>query len=128
MGSAQGFFLNMQPLAIMIHVPEVDAGIAWYTKAFPQAKKVLLPGSGIDALKIGNFLIEVVESDEKVSSGKSGTVLYWQVDNLLVAMGHFQGLGSHIHRGPLKIEQGMGMCQLTDTFGNLIGLRGVFTP
>ena len=53
----------------------------------------------------------------------SGTICYWKVDDLSVAIDHLLALGSHIHRGPMQIEGGMGMCQVTDTFGNLIGLR-----
>ena len=116
----------MQPIALMIPVPDWEAGIAWYQRAFPDAELISLPEFGFRVLRLGDFLIEVVSSDEKVPSGMSGTICYWEVDDLLVAMDHFLGLGSHVHRGPMKIERGMGMCQVTDTFGNLIGLRGSY--
>ena len=110
----------------MIHVPNWKVALAWYTKAFPEAVLVSTPNAQFGALQLGHFLIEIVESDQKVSSGESGTVLYWEVDDLLVAMEQFKELGSRTYRGPMQIENGMGMCQITDTFGNLIGLRGKF--
>lgn len=116
----------MQPVAIMVPVPNSEVGFAWYQIAFPEAKVVLLPEFDFRALQIGDFLVEVVACDEKLNCAMAGTVLYWSVDNLRVALEHFQSLGSRIHRGPMPIEDGLGMCQVTDTFGNLIGLRGLY--
>lgn len=98
----------------------------WYQKAFPAATIVEMPEFAFRALRIGDFLIEVVSSDKKVPSGKAGTVLYWAVADLLEAVTHFRQLGAEIYRGPMQIEHGLGMCQVTDPFGNLIGLRGPF--
>jgi len=63
-------------------------------------------------------------ADEKVSSGKSGTVLYWSVDHLTGSLERFYSLGAKLYRGPMDIEDGLSMCQVEDPFGNLIGLRG----
>ena len=114
----------MQPTALLIYVVDCEAGYKWYSKAFSQAKPVVFKDSDVRALQIGNILVEIVESDEKVSSGKSGTILYWRVDDLLATINHFTNLGSSVYRGPMQIEDDLGMCQVTDTFGNLIGLRG----
>lgn len=118
---------QMHPVALMVHVPDWEAGLAWYRQAFPDAERVSIPENSFGALRLGDLHIEVVNSDEKVSSGMSGTICYWKVDNLLVAIDHFLSLGSHVHRGPMQIEDGLGMCQVTDTFGNLIGLRGRYS-
>lgn len=40
--SAQVIML-IKPTAILIHVPDVQAGLAWYQQAFPQAKAEYLP-------------------------------------------------------------------------------------
>ncbi len=116
----------MQPVAILVHVQDWMAGFSWYQEAFPEATIVELPEFEFKALRIGDFVIEVVDSDEKVPSGKAGTVLYWAVEDLSKAIAHFRKLGSELYRGPMKIEDGLGMCQVTDPFGNLIGLRGPF--
>lgn len=104
----------MKPIAILIHAPDWEAGFSWYQKAFPDAVVVKLPEFDFRALRIGDFFIEIVRADEKVSSGKSGTVLYWKVPDLLAAIEHFENLGSEIYRGPMAIKKGQGMCQVTD--------------
>lgn len=114
----------MKPAALLVHVPDWEVGLAWYRKAFPGAAVLELPEFGFRALRIGDFAIEVVCSDETVPSGRAGTVLYWAVEDLVKAIAHFCRLGSNIYRGPMQIEDGLGMCQITDPFGNLIGLRG----
>jgi len=83
-----------------------------------------LEESDFNVLDIDGFLLELVQSDEKVDAGKAGTVLYWAVPNLSEAIAHFESHGAALYRGPMTIENGLGMCQMEDPFGNLIGLRG----
>lgn len=116
----------MQPAALMVHVNDWEAGFSWYREAFPEATVVGIPKFNFKALRIGDFVIEVVRSDEKVPGGKAGTVLYWAVGDLLKAVERFQQLGAEVYRSPMAIENGIGICQVTDPFGNLIGLRGPF--
>lgn len=116
----------MKPSALLIHVSNVNAGLTWYAKAFPEAKTVYFEAFDFTALDIYGFLIEIVPSDEKVSSGKFGTVMYWSVPKLDNAVRHFESIGAKLYRGPMAIENGLGMCQLEDPFGNLIGLRGCY--
>ncbi len=116
----------MQPAALLVHVRDWEAGFSWYREAFPEATVVELPVFEFRVLRIGSFTIEVVRSDEKVPSRKAGTVLYWAVEDLMEAIEHFRQLGAEVYRGPIKIENGLGICQVADPFGNLIGLRGPF--
>ncbi|WP_246616514.1 VOC family protein [Thaumasiovibrio subtropicus] len=114
----------MSPIAVLIHVPNVDKGLAWYQTAFPAASPIYHPESNFTALDCEGFHIEIVQADEKVSNGKCGSVLYWSVEDLTTTLRHFEALGARLYRGPMKIENGLSMCQLEDPFGNLIGLRG----
>ncbi|NAW66666.1 glyoxalase/bleomycin resistance/dioxygenase family protein [Photobacterium halotolerans] len=114
----------MTPSALLVHVPDVQAGLDWYRNAFPQAKPVYIEAFDFTVLDINGFSLEIVQADEKVSAGKKGTVLYWSVPCLQTAIAHFLGLGAELYRGPINIENGLSMCQLLDPFGNLIGLRG----
>ena len=113
-----------KPTALLVHVGDVQAGLNWYQQAFPTAKAIYLPDSDFTVLDIDGFSLEIVQADEKVSAGRNGTVLYWSVSSLVAAFAHFEQLGARLYRGPMKIEDGLGMCQLEDPFGNLIGLRG----
>lgn len=114
----------MKPIGLLVHVDDVEKALEWYSNALIGSVRIHLPVSGAQALNIGNFILELVPSDSKVSSGESGTVLYWNVSNLKTEIVRFQSLGSVLFRGPMDIENGQAMCQMTDTFGNLIGLRG----
>ncbi len=83
----------LTPSAILIHVPDVQAGLAWYQQAFHRQRRV--PDFDFTLLHVGDFTIEVVQADEKVSEGK-GTVLYWQVDDFDLAFEHFTQLGQTV--------------------------------
>ena len=120
----KGVKRHMKPVANLIHVDNVDESIAWYKQAFTAAIERSLDGFVI--LDLEGFSIELVQADEKVKSGKSGSVTYWFVENLENEIERFKKLGSIIYRGPMRIEGGLGMCQVTDPSGNLIGLRGPF--
>ncbi|MEZ8306956.1 glyoxalase/bleomycin resistance/dioxygenase family protein [Vibrio splendidus] len=117
----------MIPSAVLVHVPDVSMGLEWYKKAFPEAIEVYHPSFDFTLLDLNGFSLEIVQADEKVGAGKSGTVIYWSVSNLSTALTHFKGLGAHLYRGPMEIEEGLSMCQVEDPFGNLIGLRGKVT-
>ncbi|MGG4663796.1 VOC family protein [Providencia vermicola] len=115
--------MQLKPTAILIHVPDVQAELAWYQQAFPQARTEYLPEFDFTLLHVGDFTIEVVQADEKVSEGKKGTVLYWQVDSFDLAFEHFTQLGAKLYRGPMLIDGNKKMCQFVDPFGNLLGIK-----
>jgi predicted enzyme related to lactoylglutathione lyase len=108
----------------MVHVPDPREGLAWYERAFPLARRVTLDDQGFECLRLGPVQIEVVPSDEKVSHGPSGSVVYWWVNHLPNTLAHLEGVGAKLYRGPLRIEGGLSMCQVQDPWGNCIGLRG----
>ncbi|CDG17070.1 Var1 [Xenorhabdus doucetiae] len=116
----------MKPATLLIPVPDVEAGLAWYKRAFPAARVVYVAEFDFTVLEIGDFSLDIVQADKKVNSGQQGTVLYWSVPSLYAAIQHFQTLGASLYRGPIKIDNGLGMCQVKDPFGNLIGLKGRF--
>ena len=119
--------MSVKPTAVMIHVHALAEARAWYKAAFPTAREIHLDAPEFISLEIDDFTIELVLADEEVSSGKAGSVLYWRVADLRAAIAHFTALGSTVYRGPMAIEDGLGMCQVTDPFGNLIGLRGPYS-
>lgn len=68
--------MELKPTAILIHVPDVQAGLAWYQKAFPQARAEYLPNFDFTLLHVGDFTIEVVQADKKsVKVKRNGIVL-----------------------------------------------------
>ena len=110
--------------AVLVHVEDVADGIAWYQRAFPNAVLKRIDALNFDYLALGEIHLEVVSADEKVTSGASGSVVYWFVPHFEQALEHMQGVGATLYRGPMDIEQGQRMCQVRDPWGNCIGLRG----
>jgi predicted enzyme related to lactoylglutathione lyase len=114
--------------AVLVHVSDVEAGLAWYQRAFPAAVRTRIGGMDFEFLSIDNVQLELVPSDEEVGSGAFGSVVYWYVANFESALQHMQDVGAKLYRGPLKIENGVSMCQVRDPWGNCIGLRGPHAP
>lgn len=111
-------------VAVLIHVADVPAGTAWYSRAFPEATRKRLEDD-FEYLQLGGVQIEIVPADTKVASGSAGSVVYWQVPDFDVALEHMLSIGATLYRGPIQIEDGQRMCQVRDPWGNCIGLRGV---
>jgi predicted enzyme related to lactoylglutathione lyase len=110
--------------AVLIHVTNWREGFAWYRPAFPTAKEVHPPGDDWMCLELDGTQIEIVPTDDKVTSGTAGTVVYWFTDDFHARMNYLQSIGAVLYRGPMEIEHGMAMCQFKDPFGNLLGIRG----
>jgi predicted enzyme related to lactoylglutathione lyase len=113
--------------AVLVPVPDVAAGRAWYQRAFPQARLKRVEGFDFEYLAVGEIHLELVPSDEKVAAGAAGSVVYWSVPQFEKALEHMQCIGATLYRGPLDIEEGRSMCQVLDPWGNCIGLRGPST-
>ena len=110
--------------AVMVHVPSVSEGLAWYERAFPSAKRAFVSNPDFEFLSLGDIRIEVVAADDKVATGAAGSVVYWLVHDFEATLTHLLQLGAVIYRGPLNIEGGQRMCQVRDPWGNCLGLRG----
>ena len=110
--------------AVMIHVQSVDEAMAWYERAFPEALRSSVAEEEFEFLLVGHVRLEFVLADQKVSSGPSGSVVYWQFPQFEEALVRFQAAGAKLYRGPMSIEGGLLMCQVQDPWGNCIGLRG----
>ncbi len=110
--------------AVMVHVPDLNVGLSWYMKAFPEASHIKLPEFDFEYLNLNGINIEIVKADEKVGTGPFGTVVYWEVENFGLTKSHLENIGATLYRGPMNIENGYKMCQMKDPFGNLLGLRG----
>jgi predicted enzyme related to lactoylglutathione lyase len=117
--------MGAEPVAaILIHVPDIAAGLAWYQRAFPKAVRTLIEDFVV--LAVGEIHLEIVYADEKVAAGPAGTVVYWRVKDFDQALEHMKRIGAQLYRGPMEIQDGLRMCQVQDPWGNCIGLRGPY--
>ena len=110
--------------AVMIHVASIDEALAWYERVFPNAQRSSTEEEQFESLLVGEVRLELVLADQKVSSGPSGSVVYWQFAQFEEALQRFQAAGAKLYRGPMSIEGGQLMCQVQDPWSNCIGLRG----
>lgn len=111
-------------VAVMIHVPNISEAMAWYERVFPNAQRTSTDEEEFECLLVGEIRLELVLADQKVSSGPSGSVVYWQFPHFEEAFRRFQAAGATLYRGPMSIEGGQLMCQVQDPWSNCIGLRG----
>jgi len=110
--------------AVMVHVPSISEALAWYERVLPNALRSSIAEEEFEFLLVGEVRLELVLADQKVSSGPSGSVVYWQFSQFEEALQRFQAAGAKLYRGPMSIEGGQLMCQVQDPWRNCIGLRG----
>jgi len=91
----------VEVIAILVHVTEPEAAVAWYARAFPRGRLGRVGDPIIPILELGSVKLEFVQVDEKVSSGAAGTVVYWQVEDFDSALGHLESVGAQLYRGLL---------------------------
>ena len=111
-------------IAVMVHVADVEAALAWYRRAFPQAALCRTDEEAFEYLCLGGVNLEFVPSDGKVSSGPCGSVVYWRMSDFDAMLQHLQSIGGRLYRGPIPIEGSLTTCQVQDPWGNCIGIRG----
>ena len=84
----------MSIFAVVVHAPDVAAGLLRYQQAFPSAKRKSISESFFEYLDVGGVNIEIVSADEKVASGAAGSVVYWQAEDFDLALSHVQSIGA----------------------------------
>jgi predicted enzyme related to lactoylglutathione lyase len=110
--------------AVLVHVADVEVGLAWYRAAFPHAVLTTSQPSGFQFLQIGQTQLEIVPADGKVGSGAAGTVVYWWTDDFDTTLAQLQSAGGVLYRSPMEIDGALWMAQVRDPWGNCIGIRG----
>jgi predicted enzyme related to lactoylglutathione lyase len=107
---------------VVMFVPAVRAAAAWYSSALG------LPIACIDDnfgyIKVGSSQLCFHVADEKANAGHRGQVAYWRVSSVTQTCARLERAGATLYRGPLVIGNGDAICQMSDPFGNLLGLVG----
>ncbi|MFK0090524.1 VOC family protein [Pseudomonas sp. NPDC090755] len=114
-----------QIVSILLHTRDWRAATDWYAQAFPQAERIYPASDDYGLLHLAGVALEIINEDEKVSSGASGSVVYWRVDDLRQEVQRLEALGGRLYRGPLQIEGDEWIAQVRDPWGNCLGLRQV---
>jgi predicted enzyme related to lactoylglutathione lyase len=110
-------------IEIMYFVEDRRAATAWYARLF----ELPITETGDPEhyfIRVGAQDVWFHRADEKMAAGRAGQVAYWRVQDFDMAVARAGTLGATVYRGPLDREDGEWMCQMTDPFGNLLGLVG----
>jgi predicted enzyme related to lactoylglutathione lyase len=106
---------------ILLFVENVQASKAWYQQFLSLDPIEDLPDFVSFRIGSTHFNLHLADALSPVSTG--GSVAYWQVENLELALIKAQEMGGTLYRGPLFIkETGQTMAQLRDPHGNVFGL------
>jgi catechol 2,3-dioxygenase-like lactoylglutathione lyase family enzyme len=107
---------------VVMFVPAVRAAAEWYSSALG------LPIASLDDnfgfIQVGAAQLCFHIADAKADAGHRGQVAYWRVSCLTETTSRLEAAGATLFRGPLVIGNGEAICQMSDPFGNLLGLIG----
>ena len=112
-------------IAVMVHVSDPAAVMDWYQRAFAGSTRATTADHDFEYLQLGNARIEIATADKKLSSGPSGTVVYWQVENIAASLAKFESPGAKLYPGSMNIENGKAMCQVQDPRGSASSCEGL---
>lgn len=105
---------------VIYHVTDLDRAKAWYASAFRQQPYLDEPfyvGFSIAGYELGLTPDSIV-----TGSGRGGTVAYWRVLDISSAVEHFVTTGAALVLQIQDVGGGIRRAEVTDPFGNVIGL------
>lgn len=98
-------------------VKDLAAAKAWYTDVFGTAPYFDEPFHV--GFNIGGFELGLQPDGEP---GKTGTLVYWGVDDIEADVERITALGATIHSAIQDVGEGIKVAELADPFGNVLGL------
>ncbi|WP_247661215.1 VOC family protein [Ideonella alba] len=110
--------------SVIFFVADIDAAAAWWADLLgstvghenPQFAFVRGPGG---------VVLGFHPADAKCPGGIGGTTVYWEVDDLDVAVQELQRRGARLHRGPMRTDFGAGVAMMVCPWGCTVGLNRV---
>lgn len=104
---------------IMMFVSDIGRAKVWYSEFLNIQPNI--DDDNYCQFKLGRVELGLHPADEKMSSGRAGTVAYWQVDNMNLVIQKACDTGAQVYRGPRELAD-RKICQILDPFGNVLGL------
>ena len=111
--------------ATYMFVENIKESSSWYSTVLNIPLEI--DDENFALLRIGDNELCFHQADSKSPLSTGGSVSYWRVDDLKIAIEHFKSHGGIVYRGPIEIpENNDGICQIKDPFGNVFGMQGHF--
>lgn len=108
---------------VFLFVPDLDEATQWYTRLLGREPE--RPMGQLVRWQFGATTLSLHSGDEYNSPGAAatGTMAYFDVPDVDVALAWCQECGGAGHRGPKTVFSGERLLQVLDPFDNLLGLR-----
>ncbi|XLZ69224.1 VOC family protein [Massilia sp. SR12] len=97
--------------------PDLQAGKEWYSKVFQ--KEPYFDQPFYVGFEIGGFELGLLPDGVP---GKTGTQVYWGVDDIEKEVERIVALGASAHSKIEDVGEGIRVVDLADPFGNILGL------
>lgn len=97
--------------------PDLAAAKAWYTEVFGVAPYFDQPF--YVGFSVGGFELGLVPDGVP---GKTGTQVYWGVDDIEAEVARIVALGASVHSAVQDVGGDIRTAELADPFGNVLGL------
>jgi predicted enzyme related to lactoylglutathione lyase len=105
---------------VIYRVTDIDRAKAWYSSAFQQTPYFDQPF--YVGFSIGGYELGLDPDPAGARTGPGGSVAYWRVSALEVAVAHFIASGAAVVAPAQDVGDGIKVATVSDPFGNLIGL------
>src|SRR5262249_46442863 len=97
---------------VIYPAPDLARGKEWYTQ-------VLGKGPYFDQPFYGGFELGLIPDGEP---GTQGSITYWGVPDVAVALARLQELGAEIRDDVMDVGEGIKTATVLDPFGNVFGI------
>lgn len=118
--------------SVQLFVDDVAAAERWYSdllgiEPYFRSEDVGLPPGHV-GFRVGEQQSEFGLTDrnlapEGLGTGPSGTITYWQVDDVTAAFDRLVSVGAKPLQPPTELSRGFMIGSVVDPFGNVLGLR-----
>ncbi len=102
------------------HVSDIGRAKAWYADVFglqPYFDEPFYVG-----FEVGGYELGLDPNPGGARPGPGGSVAYWRVEDIEVAVAHFTGRGAKLQSSIQEVGGGIKVATVADPDGNLIGL------
>ena len=105
---------------VIYKVPDLAKAKAWYSLAF--GVKPYFDEPFYVGFDIGGFELGLDPDPKGVAAGPGGSVAYWKVPKIDVAVQEFTKAGAKVKTPIQDVGDDIKVATVTDPFGNVIGL------
>ena len=105
---------------VIYHIADLKRAKAWYAAAFQQQPYFDEPF--YVGFNIAGYELGIDPNDTVTTSGRGGSVAYWRVAEIDLALQHFVKSGAVVVSPIQDVGEGIKVATVADPFGNLIGL------